>query len=447
MSVQLLGDGGYFTRAGAWISEYNRVAALYGSDLTNGFQSIWSQYATSDQAAVQLYPSVVTSFRNSAVSYQGTLADDAATSVLLQVQRDTTVVPASVARAEQIVANQMVVSADSIARPTLGSSVNYDGGNLGDTKFFLSTTNIYGDPLDMTIAETLIATCTSQGSGFASTFSVVGQTAVLSTEYNWPTGSGSQQTVSVVDPATSGIVSNGDFSVFTVANTPDDWAIVNGAAGVTVFKSVSGGVRSGTDAVYLQSDGSSATKLEQQISVSINTVYAVTFQAKMNTNSASGTLVVSLTDAAGTVINNDAGDPLSATYNLNGGAGEITTSYQLLTVFFSLPRQLPSTGVFLRVGYGTAGISTRQLFLDLVQVFTATPLYGLSGTGTSGPFVAAVGNTVASAVNDQASLTFTTTATPQTMALGLQRVYGLREQGVYYPSSVSPTILDNLITN
>lgn len=449
MTVALLGSGGYFPRAGAWIGEYNRVAALYGTGLTDGFQSIWSQYATSEQAAVQLLPDAVSSFRQSSVSYQNTLVADAIQSALLQVNRDVPLSPYTFPNSVNVVAGQMRTAVQSINRPTLGNSVAYGASNLGDTKFALSTTNIYGDPLDMTLAETLTATCTSQNGGFTPAFSVNGVPAVLPTAYNWPAGSGvTGLTVTAVDPNVSGIVTNGGFSTFTVANTPDDWTIVNGAAGVTVFKSTAGGVRSGTDAVYLQSDGSSTTKLEQELSVSINTVYAVTFQAKMNTNSASGTLVVQFTDAAGTVVTNDAGSNLQASYALNGGAGEITTSYQLLTVFFSTPRQLPSTGLFLRIGYGVAGVSTRQLYLDLVQVFAATPLYGLSGTGTSGPFVAAVGNTVASAVDDQASLTFTTTATPQTMALGLERVFALRSQGVYYPSAASgSTIPDALITH
>lgn len=447
MSVTLLGTEGFFTRGGAWIGEYNRVAALYGSALDTGFQSIWNQYVSSDQAAVQTLPDAVTAFRASSVTYQNALAADAQSSVVLQVKRDTSVVPETLARAFSIIYTQMKAANASINRPTLTATVAYGSGNLGDTKFALSTTNIYGDPLDMTLSEVFSATCTEQGSGFDSTFSAVGEPAVATTQWDWPQGSGARQTVAVVDPAVDGIVTNGAFSSFTVANKPDDWDIVNGAAGVTVFQSVAGGVRSGTDAVYLQSDGSSATKLEQELSLSVNTVYAVTFQAKMNTNSASGTLVVQFTDAAGTVLTNDAGDDLEASYALNGGAGEITTSYQLLTVFFATPRQIPATGIFLRAGYGTAGVSTRQLFLDLVQVFAATPLYGLTGTGTSGPFVAGVANTVVSAVGDTATFTFTNSLGTQSFALGLERVYGLRGQGVYVPSSTSPTVADSLVTH
>lgn len=447
MSVTLTGTEGYFTRLGVWAGAYNQVAALYGTSISTSWQAIWAQYGSTDQAAVQNFPDALTAFRQSSLNYQTTLQQDAAASSLLQVARDTTVVPATLARSIQIVHDQMVAAGQSIQRPTLGNSVAYGASNLGNTKFFLSTTNIFGDPLDMTVAETLTALCTSQGSGFSSTFQINGAAAVDVSAYNWPQGSGTSSTLTTTDPAVDGIVSNGSFASFTVANTPDDWTIVNGAAGVTVFQSVGGGVRSGTDAVYLQSDGSSATKLKQQLSLSANTVYAVTFQAKMNSNSASGTLVIQFTDAAGTVLTNDAGTNLQASYNLNGGAGEITTAYQLLTVFFSTPRQLPASGLFLRAGYGVAGVSTRQLYLDLVQVVAATPLYGANGTGTSGPFVVAISNTVASAVNDTASLTFTNTATPQNFSLAQQRIYAARDNGVYFPSSGSPTISDGLITH
>jgi hypothetical protein len=448
MSISLTGTFGYFTRMGVFCGEYNRVAALYGSATDVGFQSIWTQFASSDQAAVSNLPAAVATFRQTGTSYQSTLAADGQLASILQANDSSPLVPYTYSASVTAVRDQMVATGPTtaIVRPTLTSTATVGGSNLGDTKFFLSTTNIYGDPLDMTLTETFSAVCQSQGSGFQSSWGITGQPTVLPSAWNWPQGSGASVSLSAVDPAVSGIITNGDFSAFTVANTPDDWTIVNGSAGVTVFKSTSGGVRSGTDACYLLSDGSSTTKLAQDVSLSINTVYAVTFQAKMNSNSASGSLIVELTNSSGTVLTNDAGTALSATYALNGGAGEITTSYQLLTVFFSTPRQLPST-VQLRIGYNVAGVSTRQLTLDLIQVFQATPLYGASGTGTSGPWVAAVANTTASALGDTYSLAFTTTATPQTFALGLQRVFDLRSLGLYFPSNVSGTIPNNLITN
>lgn len=437
----------FFARQGAFVGAYNYVASLYGSAITSDFQAIWTQFATSDQQAVENLPSTVESFRTTGAGYCGVLAQDGGLASRLQVGRDTSVIPDTVQRSFQIVASQMVDNGETINRPTVTAAAVADGGNDGDTVFYLSNTNIYGDPLDMTIAETLTATCTSQGSGFQSNFQVLGAVAVVPTAYNWPQGSGASASVSTVDPAVDGIVTNGGFASFTVADTPDDWTIINGAAGVTVFQGINDGVRSGTDAVYLKSDGAQATKIAQEVGLAINTVYAVTFQAKMNTNSAAGTLVIQLYDATNAaVLQNDAGSNLEASYALNGGAGEITTSYQQFTVFFSTPRQLPAS-VQIRAGYGTAGTATRELYLDLIQVFQPTPLYGAANTGTWGPFACAVADTLPSAQGDIYSLTFTNSLTPKSFARGMDRVYDMRGNGVYFPSAGSPTIPDSEVTH
>jgi len=452
MSIDLVNSGdGWFNRAGALGGGFNYVASLYGSANDTAFQNVWSLFATSDQAAVQSLPDDLAGWRTTGQAYCSVLSTDGQLASVLQVNRAFPLVPLTFVQSVQRVRAQMVATAQTIKRPTITSTVTAGGSNLGNTEIFVSNTNIYGDPLDTTYDETQTATCTSQGSGFSGTIGVVGEPTVPTYSYLWPMGSGTSTALSIQNPATDGTITNSALDTFTVANTPDDWTILNGAAGTTVFSSSGGGVR-GDDCVYLQSNGSSATQLSQEVTgLTTNTVYAVTFQAKMNANSASGNLVVQLYDPdAGAVIANDAGTDLSATYALNGGAGELTTSYQLLTVFFSTPRQLPST-IQLRIGYGTAGVSTRQLFLCNVQVYAATALYGPSGTGTAGPFAVAVSNTLPSAVNDTWSIVFTNDyGNPPggtTFCWVLQRLYDFRSLGLYLPSATSPsnTISDGLI--
>lgn len=449
MSMDLTGTYGWFPRAGAFAGEFNRVAALYGSATDEGFQSIWSLFATSDQAAVQNYPDAVTTFRTTGGSYCGVLTADGQLASILQANRDDPLVPYDFPTSINRVRAQMIADGATINRPTIAGTVAYDGDNLGDTKVFFSNTNIYGDPLDMTLAEVLTLTCTSQGNSFNATFGLKGEPTVLTSAWNWPQGSGVQTSVSVVDPgASGGTITNSSLNTFTVANTPDSWTIIDGAAGTSVFEGTGDGVRSGNNAVYLLATGANTTKIAQAVTLQPNTVYAVTFQVKMNSNAAAGTLVVQLWNPAGSgaVLTNDAGDDLEVSYALNGGAGEVTTSYQLLTVFFSTPRQLPST-VQLRIGYGTAATSTRELYVCNVQVFQPTPLYGASNTGTYGPWVCAVANTEVSAVGDVATITVTNSLTTRSFALGLERIYSMRGQGVYLPSSGSPTISDSIVTH
>lgn len=444
MAVTLVGQEGYFTREGKWIGEYNRVAAVYGSDLTNGFLGIWGQYASSDQAAVQNYPNAVDAYRNTGLTYQSTLQGDAQLSSLLQVARDTSVVPYSVIQSVIILRSQMVTTADSINRPTLGGTSTPDGDNIGNAVVAVSTTNIYGDPLDMTFNETFTCTATQSGTTFQGSLACVGELAISPNLHTWPGGSGANATASIVDPAVDGLITDGGFASWsgTGSNTPDDWDIINGDAGVTVFKSAAGGVRAGTDAAQITSDGAQATQLAQDVSLSPNTVYALTFQAKINTATATGTFRIALTDGDGTVLTDDAGAALSYTRNLNG---QIGTAYAQFTVFFSTPRQLPST-VRLYIGTSVAATAARVITFDLVGIVAATPLYGMQNSGTSGPFVACFAGSTASATGDFYEATFTNSLGTKSFVWGMERIFGLRNNGIYLPSSGSPTIADSLVT-
>ena len=438
MSVSLTGVGGFFTRSGAIVGEYNRVASLYGSALTAGFQSIWSQFASSEQAAVADLPNAVASYRNSAISYQNTLVGDGQQQILLQTQADTTVTPATVARAVAIIASQMVTAGASIQRATLGSTITAGGTNLGDTTVAVSTTNQYGDPLDMLFAETLTLTCTSSPTtSYAATLGIAGATAVLPSAYNWPAGSGASTSLTVADPGTSGIVNDGDFERWggTGNNTPTNWDIIDGAAGVTVTRGT-GGVRDTSSfTAQIVSDGASLTQLGQAISVSPNTVYMVSVQVKISSLTAAGAFIMSLTDADGNILTNDAGTPLSYTRNVNG---QITTGFTTITAFFSTPRQLP-TVVNVQFGISTAVTAARTITLDLASVVAATQAYA------GGPFIAAVGGADPSAVGDYWTAAMTNSLTSQSFARGSDRLFSLRQLNVYYPSANSPTVSDNLV--
>lgn len=447
MAVTLTGTGGFFTRAGAFIGEYNRVSSLYGSALDEGFLSIWAQFASTDQAAVQNLPGVVDQYRTSGQNYQATLGIDAQTASLLQVARDTSVVPYTPAQAFRVLRQQMIDAGADINRPTVTATVTADGDNDGNTLVVASNTNIYGDPIDSVYAETLTLTATQYSTSYSGTIAAVGAAQVVPSAYNWPQGSGTSVSVPITDPAVDGIVTDGAFASWggTGNNTPTNWSIDNGSAGVTVFKSVAGGVRTGTDAAQITSDGTQATQLSQAINVSPNTVYAVTFQAKINTTTATGTFRIAFTDGDGNLLSNDAGTNLSYTVGVNGGSG-VDTTYKQFTAFFSTPRQLPVT-VKIAIGTSVAATTGREITFDLVSAVAATPQYGVSGTGTSGPFIAAFANSLPSATGDVWSLVWTNSLGTQSFVWGLERLYNLKGSGVYMPSDVSPSISDTLVTH
>lgn len=445
MSVPLTGDGGFFTRQGTIVGEYNRVAAFYGSALDAGFLAIWLQFASSDQAAVQNLPDAVTAFRSSDQSYLSVLQADGQLAITLQVNDDTPVIPYTVPQALSVLAAQMRANSQSVNRPTLGSSVTPGGGNIGDTTVAVSTTNKYGDPSDMTFAETVTVTCTQAtgGSSFAATLQAVGEALVPSYDYRWPAGSGANVSVAVTDPAVSGIVTDGAFANWsgTGNNTPTNWTIIDGDAGVTVFKNAGGGLRTGSDAARITSDGSQPTQLAQAVTLSTNTVYAVTVQAKVSASDGSGIFVMQLTDGDGNVIQDDAGNNLSYTRNMSA---QVTTSYQNFTVFFATPRQLPVT-VQVRYGLDTAPSSGKHLDLDLAAVVAATSLYN------QGPYMAAIAGDTRTAVGDTYAVAFTNSLGSNSFVRGMDRVYSVRNMvdangnQVYLPSSGSPTVLDSLV--
>lgn len=438
MPIPWTGVGGFFTRAGAITGEYNRVASLYGSTLDVGFQSIWSQFASSNQSAVQNLPDVVAAYRFSGQQYQQTLQFSGSFAAILQTQDYYSVVPATLQQSFVVIAAQMRANSQTIQRATLTSTATPWASNVGNAKFILSTVNQFGDPIDTTYAETITATCISAGTNYQETFQAIGRAQISSSSHLWPGGSGGNTSFAVSDPNTTGLISDGGFELWngTGNNNPINWDIINGSAGVTIFRGT-GGVRGNYTAV-ITSDGASLTALAQSFNAAINTVYAVSVQAKMGSASATGNFAMCITDGNGTILNDDAGNPLSYTRDLNG---QIGTSFAIITAFFAMPRTLP---LITRVQYGfgtVAAIAARTLTLDLAGIVQATQLY------TGGPFVAAFAQATPNSVSDYYSLTFTNSLGSNSFAMGLQRMFNTPSLGVYFPSANSPTISDSLVTH
>lgn len=440
MSVQLTGYAGYFTRAGAVIGEYNRVADLYGSALTAGFESIWVQFASSDQAAVQGLPSVVEQYRLSGQQYQQQLVTTGLTASLLQVSDDTSVVPYTYPQSATVLAAQMRDTSDSVNRPTTSAVVTPDAGNLGSTTVAASLTNQYGDPLDMVMAEDITVTCVNSSTSYQESLQAVGEAAVPPQSYLWPAGSGANQAFTVFDPGTSGgVVTDGAFTSWGGSgnNTPTYWGVVNGSFGTQVVRS-SDPVRAADDyAAQIVADGSNATQLYQAVTLNINTVYAVTFQAKIDSVTATGTFRVALTDDAGNVLTDDAGNNLEYTRNVNG---QIGTSYANFTTFFATPRQLPLV-TQLRIGLSVAATSGRLINIDLVGIVAATQAYN------GGPFLAGVAGEDPTAFNDFWTVAVANSLGADSFVRGSDRVFNFRNNGIYWPSSNSPTVPDGLVTH
>lgn len=437
MSVTLTGIGGFFTREGTIIGEYNRAAAVYGTALTAGFQAIWAQFTGNDQAAVQGLPDAVAAYRTTPDAYLGVLVADGQQGMLLQTARDTTVTPYTPARAIEIVASQMVTNSQSINRPTVTATVTPGGSNLGDATVVMSATNEFGDQLDMVFEETITITCTDGTAAYAETLQAVGAASVPVTSYLWPQGSAGSLTFSITDPTQDGIVTDGGFENWsgTGNNTPTNWDILNGSAGVTIFRDTD--VVRGSYSAKILSDGSSATQLGQAVTLDVNTVYCFTVQAKVSAADGSGVFRIALTDDNGNVLQDDAGNNLSYTRNMSA---QVTTSYQCFTAYFSTPRQLPVT-TKIQYGFSTAPAAAKYLLLDLAAGVEPSQVYA------GGPYVCGFSGADRTALGDTYSAAVANSLGTGSFARGMDRLYAMRENGLYFPSSGSPTISDGLIVS
>lgn len=449
MSIPLIGGGGYFTRLGSFVGEYNRVAALYGTALTQtAFQSIWSQYASSDQAAVVGLPDAQASYQQTPTAYQRYLASAAQQSSILQVNDNAPLNPYTYIQSILNVITQMKATAQSVNKPTITSSISAGGSNIGNPNVTTYTLNAYGVQSDTIYAEAVTVTCTSASAAFAETFQAVGVVAVPTTAYNWPQGSGCTVTVPVTNPAATTLITDGMFVNWgsPVGNTPTNWIIINGTAGTQVLRG-SSPIRAGYSySASIVSDGSSATQLAQAVSLQPNTVYAFSVQMKVSTTDGSGVARICLTNGDGsTILTNDATAVLSQTYTMSSGTPSTTnvgTSYATFTVYFATPFHLPAT-VYIQYGYSVAPSSTKVLSLDAAAGIQATQLYN------QGQYLAMFSGSTASIVNDVYTATYTNSLGTQSFVRGFQRVLNAPNLGptIFFPSSVSPTVPDNLISN
>jgi len=97
----------------------------------------------------------------------------------------------------------------------------------------------------------------------------------------------------------------------------------------------------------------------------------------------------------------------------------------------------------IQYGYSTAPAAAKTLSLVACASVAATQLYN------QGPFIASFSGSTANVIGDTETLTYTNSLGTQSFVRGSQRVLNFANLSpvVYWPSSGSPTINDNLVTN
>jgi hypothetical protein len=438
VALSYTGTGGLYARVADICSELNRVVSGYGTNLNAGVDAIWDDYpnSNSDGLAVDGLLSARDSYRGVHGSYLNSLATALKNTIVYQVDRQVGPISSrTLSTALTELKAAMVTDIQTIQRPTTTATVTAGGTNVGNGVVKASLTNAFGDPLDLTLAETTKFTVAVGGTAYAESMTFTGQPAVAASDYRWPQGSGCSGSINFTDATTAGLLTDGSFESWSLT-VPTYWTTTVGAA--TVDKSTSNTVGRGTYTMKWTSDGSTLTTVRQQLSSSVtaNSVLCLNLWAMMSSADASGVIRFRLTNSAGTTLTDDAGTSLSYTRNTNG---QIGTSLTNISTFFSLPRYLPTTGgVWLEIGVTTAYANAKILYLDHLSLVAATQTY------PGGPYVAAFSKDTAAAARDTYSLVTTNSLDHRSFVRSLDRWCDMRSAALYLPTSGSPSITDSI---
>jgi FlaG/FlaF family flagellin (archaellin) len=445
MAVDLTGSSvGLFKRLGKLGKEYLRVVTAYGSTLDTSVEAIRAFWATGAEGIVidGLYSSR-NSYKTVHSGWLSALQSIMQNTVVEQVNDDTALPSKNLNAALSELIRQMTSTSDSILRGTSAASTTAYSGNKGDGKIKISFVNGYGDTLQYAYPETIKFLCTTDSTRFGETFSIAGAPKLAITDANWPGGSGATGSLTLFDAATNSYIQNGNFDTWTSPSAaPDSWTVVVGTPGTNIVRDTST-KRSTSYALRFVNDGSTLFKVKQQLSSSLiaaNQVLCLNLWAKVSASDSSGVVRFRLVDGSGAVISNDAGTANSFTADTNTGIG---TSYTNLSGFFQMPRQLPTSGVFLEITQSVAMASPKTVNLSLIGLTKAIQLYNYGG-----PFCAGFSSASAHSAGDYFNSAITNTVTNPTWVRASQRWLGMDTMGpqMYFPSVTSAeTVADSLL--
>lgn len=312
--------------------------------------------------------------------------------------------------------------------------------------------------LENAYQEVLTFTCiadsyTGGATAFNEQFAVTGEGAEPDLfAFDWPLGSNGNISINAIDGDTSqgsgNLLNNSGFDTW-VSNLPSRWTINVNNSSISQNSSI---VYSVGSSMEWTGDGSTLTNISQLFNSGTGNTSTLSPQNQYSVNlflrtggaaPATGVLQVDLVNGNGSVINDQAGNPNSFTVNLTG----LNTTWMPFTGFFRTPVIMPSTYA-IRYHLTTALDSGKVVYFDKTSMGLSQQVY------SQGPFVALhSGNIpfVASPVADYGTCQVTnsrgaggTLSTWQTVLFRL-----LSSQLPYeliWPSSLSPTVSDGLIT-
>lgn len=465
MTIPLTTGGGFFTRLGhlGGILGVNTnltnkdVNDYRGTVVPNKIAQLETDFAASpaNQALIDGIFTQLGSYQSAQGSFLGSMRSYAQQLAIKMADQDISLKTKDLKSALQLLISQMVTSADSIKQSVVAVGTQTAVGSPNGNPIIVSSVKDgAGLTLQYTLPETITFKVTGDSQGNSTLgqepFSANGQAAVGDPlDFLWPAGSGFADTFSAADAIQSNAggnkLANSGFDTFTVANTPDNWTVVTGAPGTTIFAGGPGAAFAGANCLQLTGDvGGTIITIKQQTNVNAggtafkflpDTQYALNLWLKCSATPAAGVVTVDLVDGSNAVIADDQSVANTVAKSLTA----VSTSYVNVNAVFRTPSVLPAA-IYLRVRTSTAIDNTKSVFIDHMAL---NPMKQFGGTQGGGPFFSIFSGSNKLIVGD--TWTAGVTNTWGLFAKLCEKCFGMRALGLRIPASGANTVNENLI--
>lgn len=377
-------------------------------------------------------------------------------------QYNQTLTQQNVLASIQEVIRQMNLAGATILQMTITATAtqfNQFATNTGNGVIVASTKRPSdGLNLENSFTETLLFECTQDSYTGGATvgneqITVTGAGAETDIfAFDWPLGSNANTSMNCIDGDVSNgsnnLLNNSGFASWVnIPNVPDFWNLIVGVAGTNIQQNNTIIYTTGSS-LQIIGDGTTLTSLEQPFNSATGTSTVLSpftqyshnlFIRRDGVSPAAGVLQVDLCDVNGVVLLDAVGNANSYQVNLT----TLTTQFANYGGSFRTPEILPSQ-LFIRYHLTTALTNGRSIYLDKTGLGFSNNLYA------NGPFAAMFSGSVPFIQGDFAELAINnsrgaggTLSTWQTLLYQLLPIGP--QNGIQWPSSLSPTISDTLI--
>lgn len=471
MSITWSGNGGAFTILGAIACAMRAINGVrndvdptpdseYGSGgpqvrcITTAIDNIIAAHSTAQQPYYDGIRSIEDAFVSAQDSTISSLKSLAQSELIAIVNADSPRPDLTLSSAMKEFVRQMKAGSQTVLRCTVGQSVAAGGSNVGTSTVLCSVTGRYGLPQEYAIAEAITVTCTGDADGNGDTATAGSEPLSIVSPaaggdkfaIDWPLGSGTNTTMTMIDPtidAGSNYLTNSNFETFTVANLPDNWVAVTGTVGTAIKKDVVNvyGVSSSA-ALQFVGDSSTTTTVTQTFGTSSGTetelapatVYAFNMWIYLDVQPAAGVLKIELIDSTNTVINDDAGTANAITQTLSTTSA---TTWTAVNGFFRTPTNIPSV-IKLRIRLSTAMSTGSKLNMDWAAFGLPTQLYA------GGPYLVAFRGGVDATYNDVWTVTVTNNRAGIFQTF-FEQAFDMTQMGLILPSAAAGNTIDDAL--